>query len=570
VPNENELQQLQLISRYDNAHALLAAIAKENDSNHFTATRCNVDELLNEVEQLRSEKEQLAQSKEKVKQELDAVAPWGNFSAEALKKLADSDLRILFYTCPTRVYNPEWESAVNIFKIAETPMQLHFVVVQKAEDEFYTIDSAQEQKMPAYSLQDKQRELAAIGARVEEIDTHLRELAAQREAFLSAKIAMLNDLQLTTTGNNVQHEADGTLAAIEGYCPTAEQQSLIHFLDAEKQVYFSESITADDDPPVLLKNNGFAKLFEPITSLFALPRYTELDPTPLFAPFFMLFFGFCFGDAAYGLLLMLISLILMKKVKPTFRPFCKLGMWLGAATILFGVISGSFMGFSLVDIPALKKVHGYFISQDGMMLLSLAVGTVQILYGMGVKAVNIAKQQGIKYAMAQIATIVLLISAAAYFGLPKLEVNLTAAASYLLQGAMVLAILIFLFYNSPGKNPLVNFGSGLWASYNLATGVLGDFLSYIRLFALGLTGGIVGGIFNTMAFSAYGDKFSILGFVAMLLIFVFGHTLNILLNILGSLVHPLRLTFVEFFKNAGFEGGGRAYNPLKLKKINNY
>ncbi|MDR1226741.1 MAG: ATPase [Prevotellaceae bacterium] len=567
VPGEDELQQMQLISRYDSAYSLLSTIAKEKGVEHITAACCNVDELLKEVELLRDEKDAQLQLKDKVKLESESIAPWGNFSVEALKRLTDSGMRILFYTCAPKAYNPEWENDVDIFKIEETPVMLYFVVVQKPEDEFHTLDDAQEQKMPAFSVQDKQKELDATAARVEQIDARLKELVVLREALLPAKAAQLNDLQLKAANNNVLHEAEGALAILEGYCPAEDEQNLINFLDAEQQVYFAEDVTVGDDPPILLKNNGFAKLFEPITGLFALPKYSELDPTPLFAPFFMLFFGFCFGDAAYGLILILACLLLMRKVKPDFRPFCKLGMWLGAGTVIFGTIGGSFMGFALVDIPTLKKVHKYIISQDGMMILSLAVGAVQILYGMGIKAVNIARQQGIKYALAQIASILLLICLAAYLGLPKLEVTLSAAVSYSLQGVIVLAALVFFFYNTPGKNPLVNFGSGIWGTYNLVTGVLGDLLSYIRLFALGLTGGILGGVFNSLAFSVYGDKFSILGFVSMFLIFIFGHTLNILLSLLGSLVHPLRLTFVEFFKNAGFEGGGRAYNPLKFQKI---
>ena len=117
-------------------------------------------------------------------------------------------------------------------------------------------------------------------------------------------------------------------------------------------------------------------------------------------------------------------------------------------------------------------------------------------------------------------------------------------------------------YNSPDKNIFVNIGLGLWDSYNMATGLLGDILSYVRLFALGLSGGILASVFNSLAVGMSPDNV-IAGLIVMVLIFVIGHAINIFMNVLGAMVHPMRLTFVEFFKNAGYEGGGKEYNPFK-------
>ena len=123
------------------------------------------------------------------------------------------------------------------------------------------------------------------------------------------------------------------------------------------------------------------------------------------------------------------------------------------------------------------------------------------------------------------------------------------------------AILIF-FLNSPGKNPFMNVGLGLWDTYNMATGLLGDVLSYVRLFALGLSGGILASVFNSLALGLKPDNL-IGGSIVFLLIFLFGHAINMFMNVLGAFVHPLRLTFVEFYKNAEFEGGGKKYNPFR-------
>ena len=127
---------------------------------------------------------------------------------------------------------------------------------------------------------------------------------------------------------------------------------------------------------------------------------------------------------------------------------------------------------------------------------------------------------------------------------------------------LIIGALMAYLYNSPGKNIFVNIGLGLWDSYNMATGLLGDILSYVRLFALGLSGGILASVFNSLAVGMSPDN-AVAGPIIMVLIFVIGHAINIFMNVLGAMVHPMRLTFVEFFKNAGYEGGGKEYKPFK-------
>jgi V/A-type H+-transporting ATPase subunit I len=165
--------------------------------------------------------------------------------------------------------------------------------------------------------------------------------------------------------------------------------------------------------------------------------------------------------------------------------------------------------------------------------------------------------------MSNLAWVVLLIASMVTFGLPALGVTLSVPLTYGLYGLLGLAVLIIVFYNSPGKNVFINVGSAIWDTYNMASGLLGDTLSYVRLFALGLTGSILGSVFNSMAFGMTEAMPGWIRWLAVLLILLVGHGLNIALNVIGALVHPLRLTFVEFYKNAGFEGGGKAYNPFR-------
>jgi V/A-type H+-transporting ATPase subunit I len=133
----------------------------------------------------------------------------------------------------------------------------------------------------------------------------------------------------------------------------------------------------------------------------------------------------------------------------------------------------------------------------------------------------------------------------------------------------VAAIGIYLL-NNLHRNVFANIGAGLWDTYNMATGLMGDVLSYIRLYALGLAGGMLGGVFNQLAFmvrDGAGDTlYGVPGWLGCGLILVFGHTLNIAMSCLSAFVHPLRLTFVEYFKNSGYDGKGEAYEPFSIVK----
>ena len=163
----------------------------------------------------------------------------------------------------------------------------------------------------------------------------------------------------------------------------------------------------------------------------------------------------------------------------------------------------------------LSGVKQYFITQGNfgenfwgynpMMVIAVAIGIIQILFGMIVNVLKINKQHGFKYAAGHLAWVIFIIALIVYLGAPLTGLVLPVFAEYILYGIGGLSVLVILFYNSPGKNVFSNFGSALWNTYNMATGLLGDTLSYIRLFALGLTGSILGGVFNTLAIDLTAD-----------------------------------------------------------------
>jgi V/A-type H+-transporting ATPase subunit I len=344
--------------------------------------------------------------------------------------------------------------------------------------------------------------------------------------------------------------------------------------------YLKDEAVEEDNPPIKLKNNWFTRQFESFTGMYGMPVYSEFDPTSIVAPFYLLFFAMCLGDAGYGIVLLLFGLMLNKGwVK--FAMFDGLGniiSILGAGTIVVGTLLGTFFGISMydaawvpqwlksimivgeVDVPGL----GTFNVQ---MLLALAIGVFHICLAMTVKAIGYTKRFGWKENISTWGWLLLIVGGiiVAILGVGKiLSPDFIRIAVIAIGAISALAIYIF---NTPGRNPLINIGSGLWDTYNMATGILGDVLSYIRLFALGLAGGMLGQAFNNLGQMVLGDSF--LTWIPFALILLFGHVLNILMSSLGAFVHPLRLTFVEYFKNAGYEGKGAAYNPLTTNKENN-
>jgi V/A-type H+-transporting ATPase subunit I len=317
--------------------------------------------------------------------------------------------------------------------------------------------------------------------------------------------------------------------------------------------------------------------------MYSLPNYTDLDPTEFFAPFFMLFFGLCMGDAGYGLLIFLVGLFLALKGAQDMKGYGRLAMWLGAATIVCGLATGTVFGIDLTqqDWAFLEPVKPCFLNDNGvgpifgyspMMVLSVVIGMVQVLLGMILKGCKAIKNYGWPYAVGTFSWVAALLGAIVLYGLPACGVELAMWVQYLLMGIIGISALGIFLYNNPAsyKKPVLgvlsNIGGGVWETYGMATGLLGDLLSYIRLFALGLTGGVLGGVFNSLALDMTADLDLWLRILVMVLILLLGHGITFALSMISAFVHPMRLTFVEFFKNADFAGGGKEYDPFRKLK----
>ena len=533
--------------------------------------------VLDEIDKLNSSQTALSHQLDAINKDIAKLKPWGDFDEKRLKSLSKIGYNVNFWTCPTKMFKKEWGDEFFAIPLNEINNKTYFITFSKEERPDITAEFID---LPDERLSVLYEQKKAVEQEIEDVHEQMLKVNGEyRQTLMQAKVDNENEISLSKVHLNSESVADNYLKLIVGWVPEKNEAEVTGYLETNKIFFEVETPKEEDSVPVEIKNDKYSSLFEPILRMYSLPNYNDLDITPFFAPFFMLFFGLCLGDAGYGLLVLAASIWLLCKSKPDIKPYAKLGIYLGATTIVCGLLTGTVFGIDLSQQSwtFLAPVKKMFITESNftlfgyspMMVISVIIGLVQVLLGMVLAGAKAAKLHGWKYAVGKMSWVVAIILAIVAFGLPAMGVVLPKALLYTLYAIIGIAVFGIFFMNSPGKNIFLNFGTGLWDTYGMATGLLGDLLSYIRLFALGLTGGVLGGVFNQLASQLTESLPWAIKWLPMLLILLFGHGINFALCMISSFVHPMRLTFVEFFKNANFEGGGKAYDPFKVKQYEN-
>ena len=497
----------------------------------------------------------------------DELRPWGEFSPERTKALASQGIVLRYFFTPKSNYDkfgPEWSERYTLSLINRTDSTAYFVVVT-APGEDVTLD-AQEMKAPSMDVREAERRIAEAKQELRALDAEFSRVAAS-EKLLAAHAAQLKErLQGVRVKATAQQAADGTLVVMEGWAEKETSDKVDALLEAYPNVvYLKGDPTPEDDTPVKLKNNRFARVFELVGDMYARPKYGTMDLTPFFAPFYMLFFGICLNDAGYGLILTLMGWwMLARNRKPgMMRQAAWFATLCGVSTVAFGLLCGSFFGINMNTwFPSVKFLdfQGQFFS------IALVIGVVQILFGMLLNIWMTVRCFGFGRALGLLGWFIILVSCCLAMGLPMagLAIPGFTAGSVAFYAALGVGGVLMLLLNNPKRNPLINLGAGLWDLYNNLTGLLSDVLSYIRLFAIGLSGGVLALVFNTLASGFVPEGANIVvRLLIMIPILLIGHGINLFMSTISSFVHPLRLTFVEFFKNAGFEMAPRNFDPIR-------
>ncbi len=586
--------KIALSGQYQRIIKKFEAIKKEHTPNVPAKDTQDPLEVMVGFEKLENDHERTDQKIAGLQKQEATLLPWGNFDSDQVKKLAEANVHMRFYEASTKVFEQLDLQTVTYEEINRVGNQVYFIVFGQGD-----ID-ADEVKLPEVSLNSIQSDIAREQKHLESLNSQVQEYTAYTSSLASHLAAHTNKENFEKAGLSMEAQTGGKLFHFSGWLPAEKQQEVTAFLDKFSVIHEIEEPTQKDNVPVLLKNNRFSKLFEPITKIFALPSYFELDPTPFFAPFFAFFFGMCLGDVGYGLILLAATIGLLAKGPQKLKPIAMLGIVLSIMTILNGFFLNTFFGNTIFAImPSQKDALfsgggvlaplGSFASADGQMVypamsFAIMLGVIQVMLGMALQAYNKIVYQGRIWGLQPISNLMMFAGALLWaaadnignlgtFVIGPLAVGKLLTAPPGILGKLLFAggFVMLIAFSSPGSNIFTRPLTGLWAFYNFIVDLMGNVLSYLRLFALGLASGLLGNAFNQIAFMFVKNEDGSLnllsiGIIGTVLVLIIGHTLNLALSALGSFVHPLRLTFVEFYKNVQFAGGGKAFSPFAIQK----
>lgn len=387
---------------------------------------------------------------------------------------------------------------------------------------------------------------------IRELSSNLAELEIVYEYLMNKKLrTMATENFLKTDSINV----------IKGYIPTDMEDEFNKVItNTLGSAYYLEIKDADkDDPdvPILLKNSKFTQAFESLTSMYALPRYNEVDPTPFLAPFYLAFFGMMVADAGYGLLMLIGTFIALKfaNLTESQEKFIRFFHYLSYSTIAWGLFFGSFLG-GIVPLPGVMDPAAQY--QD-LLIMSIVFGGIHLFFALGIQAyVNIRDKKyldalfdvGFWY-MALMGGIVFLLT---------MVVELNPVVATIAKWVMIAGMVgIVLTGGREAESVGGKLAAGAYELYGISSYV-GDFVSYSRLMALGLSGGFIASAVNMMVGML--SNSGIIGILLGVVVFVVGQLFNVFLSFLGAYVHTIRLTYVEFFGKF-YEGGGKAFQMFR-------
>ena len=580
-PSEGDRTLLTEIDAHNKAVEYLKSFAKSEEYKADAKAFASGKEAYDAYLAARDERVRLQQEIARLDKLAEEVAPWGSFTEDDVRKLAERGVTLRYFTTQPATFDKmftEWSETMTVVEIGRTQSLSYFVVV--ATDDAPIVIDGQEVRLPQLDSQALRRESEQLSKQVEALNVEFSRAAHSVELIDAQRAGLMEQLQGLKVDAMAQREADGELVILEGWAEaeTAERVDAL-LQEYPNLVYTRRDATIDDDAPVKLKNNKFARLFELIGGMYSLPKYGTLDLTGIFGVFYMLFFAICLNDAGYGAVLLAVGLMLLKKGGPKLRQAAWLSIVCASATIIFGLYTGSLFGMSIPQLLGYKagEPTPFLDFPNQFFSIALAIGVFQILVGMAINIYMQTKLFGITSCFGLLGWFIIILSGSVAVGLPMFGLGIPGfdASSPIFYALVGIGAVFMLVLNNVKRNPLINVGAGLWDAYNNITGLLSDVLSYIRLFAIGLSGGVLAQVFNSLALGLSGLSEGIgesawyvvaLQIVGASVILIIGHGINLFMSAISSFVHPMRLTFVEFYKNAGFEMSQRSFDPVRKMK----
>ncbi|MBU3144758.1 V-type ATP synthase subunit I [Clostridium sp. CF012] len=413
--------------------------------------------------------------------------------------------------------------------------------------------------IPAQVVSEYKARLEEISKEEERVNVEIKDDCQYLEDFKIVSEYLSNKhIKASACENFLKTES---VVAIEGWVPTGLtselEQSIVAITKENFYLELEDATSEDIDVPILLKNNAIVEPFEIIISMYSLPEYSEIDPTPVMTPFYMLFFGMMLADLGYGIVMFIACAVALKmfNLDEGQRKFVKFFWLLSIPTAVAGVVYGSFFG----DLIKFKSLINPGEDILKLLIIAIVIGAAQIYFGLAVKGYILIRDGKPMDAIYDVLTWYAALTGAFLFILGA-ALKLSPGVINMGKWVMIIGMVgLVLTQGRSNKGIGAKLGGGLYGLYGISS-YIGDLVSYSRLMALGLAGGFIAASFN-MLIKMIPSPFNIIFGV---FIFVFAQTFNLLLSALGAFVHSARLQYVEYFSKF-YEGGGKAFNAFKPK-----
>ena len=571
---------LEILSKYRKKESAFKTMQEGLETFEFTeleerALQIEYDTICNEILTLNRNIDELGQGIVKSNADISELSPWIKLDTPIKDLESFKQVELILGTIPRKLGQKVEDDLVTTehtyYEVLSEDKDNLYVLVMTSKDENVLINGILQNSSFSNVKIGIEDEPAIEIAKIEDNIKSLKEKISENEIKLENLTEELPDLQIVyeylmnrklriTSSENFL--ATDTINVIEGYIPTDMSEEFTEIvkktLNNDCYIELKEAEKDDEEAPILLKNSKFARAFESLTGMYALPKYNEVDPTPFLAPFYSFFFGMMVADVGYGLMLLVCTFLVLKvfNLTETQKDTIRFFYYHSIFTILWGLIYGSFFSFS---IPTGILDTG--IQYNEILIIAIIFGIIHIYFALGInayisikdgRALDALYDVGFWY-MALTGGILLLIGSV--MTLPTIVFTIS---KYVMIIGMVGIVLT-------GGRDASGIGGrlagGIYSLYGISSYV-GDFVSYSRLMALGLSGGFIASAINDMVGMLFDT--GIIGIIFGIVVFVVGQLFNLFLSLLSAYVHSIRLTYVEFFGKF-YEGGGTAFKTLRNK-----
>lgn len=561
-------------------------LAKEEDVKSCFAEFAFKD-IINKCKSIDSELANLKNLEEKLNSLYEKLRPWQEVRVK-LSDLVDKDkICITLGKCPKKTFEEHsckilrFSPDVHIEAVYESKTEVYSIILYLEKERETIEDLLKKSDFEKISLPQSERtpkeEMEYILILKKEIDENRNKniIEALKLEKYKVKLMYAHDCLLSKKAAKEARDISGETKHtffLEGWIRKRDFNLLTNGLREISKEIETYKVTPlpEEIPPVDIENPRFLRPLETVTKIYGLPKYKEIDPTPVLSGFFILFFGLCLGDAGYGITLSLVSALILRKIKLSFgaKNLLRLLFYGGIVSALVGALTGGWFGIDLNTLPPVLNWLATPLTMIRlidpvknplvMLVLALALGVIQVSVGIATKMFMSLRDGNYVDAILDEGLWLYFIAGLLSCGL--MMAGVIPQHNFIPYLPLSGAIFLVLTQGRTQKNIFMKLGFGLLSLYK-TVGLLSDVLSYSRILALGLATTVLAMVINLVGMMTK-DSIPILGYVIMLAIFVFGHLFNIVINTLGAFIHSGRLQYVEFFSKF-LEGGGKAFKPFR-------